>query len=116
MTTAQSHFLDISQAQDLAGKGERLRELMQTFEQSLDDEIQSITLALTANDQGALEFSLHTLKGFMAMFVVPSLALQVELLYKNCRHQPLTATAQEFNALVPNLRMLLREVRGWLSL
>jgi hypothetical protein len=52
----------------------------------------------------------------MAMFVVPALALQIEVLYNNCRQQPLAATVQEFNSLVPNLRTLSSEVRAWLSL
>ena len=116
VTTPQPLFLDLTQAKDLAGQSEQLRELVQTFEVSLSEEIEKITHALSANDQHQVEFSLHTLKGFVGLFVVPTLALQVELLYKNCRIQPLATTALEFNSLVPNLRTLLSEVRGWLSL
>lgn len=116
MTTNQPLFLDLTQAKDLAGHDAQLRELVQTFQVSLAEEIEKITRALSANDQHQVEFSLHTLKGFVGLFVVPTLALQVELLYKNCRSQPLATTALEFNSLVPNLRSLLSEVSSWLSL
>lgn len=116
MTPTPYTFLDLTQAQDIAGEGDQLRELVQTFEVSLAEEMQKITQALTANDQPTVEFSLHTLKGFMGIFVVPTLAFQVELLYKNCRSQPLATTEAKFNALAPNFQALLSEVRGWLSL
>lgn len=116
MIPTQPLFFDLTQAKDLAGHDVQLRELVQTFEVSLAEEIEKITHALSANDKHQVEFSLHTLKGFVGLFVVPTLALQVELLYKNCRIQPLATTTLEFNSLVPNLRTLLSEVRGWLSL
>ncbi len=116
MTATPSPFLDLTSAKDLAGNDEQLRQLVQTFEVSLAEEIEKISQALLTNNQHQLEFSLHTLKGFVGLFVVPTLALQVELLYKNCRNQPLAITASEFNALVPSFRALLSEVRGWLSL
>jgi HPt (histidine-containing phosphotransfer) domain-containing protein len=116
VTTTPSPFLDLTAAKDLAGNDEQLRQLVQTFEVSLSEEIEKIKQALAANNQHQLEFSLHTLKGFVGLFVIPTLALQVELLYKNCRNQPLALTVTEFNALVPNFQSLLSEVRGWLSL
>ena len=116
MTTTSTPFLDLTPAKDLAGNDAQLRQLVETFEVSLAEEIEKISQALVTNNQHQLEFSLHTLKGFVGLFVVPTLALQVELLYKNCRNQPLTITATEFNALVPSFQSLLREVRGWLSL
>jgi HPt (histidine-containing phosphotransfer) domain-containing protein len=116
VTATPSPFLDLTSAKDLAGNDEQLRQLVQTFEVSLAEEIEKISQALLTNNQHQLEFSLHTLKGFVGLFVVPTLALQVELLYKNCRNQPLAITASEFNALVPSFRALLSEVRGWLSL
>ncbi len=116
VTTTQTFYLDLTQAKDLAGNDEQLRELVQTFEVSLAEEIEKISQALAANNQPQVEFSLHTLKGFVGLFVVPTFALQVEVLYKNSRIQPLAATVVEFNALVPNFQSLLSEVRGWLSL
>ena len=116
MTNATYQFLDLTQAKDIAREPEQLRQLVATFHTSLSDEISKIKQALSAQDQAALAFSLHTLKGFMAIFVAPTLALQVEVLYKNCRTQPLAATATEFNALVPNFEALMGEVRTWLSL
>ena len=116
MTPVQPTMLDLNQARDLAVNAAQLRGLLQTLERSLNEEIENISQALSDHDQGALEFSLHTLKGFLAMFVVPALALQIEVLYNNCRQQPLAVTVQEFNSLVPNLRTLSSEVRAWLSL
>lgn len=116
MTDTTYHFLDLTQAKEIAGQPDQLRQLVETFEVSLVDEIKKITQALSHQDQAALEFSLHTLKGFMAVFVVPTLAFQIEMLYKNCRNSPISATESEFNALVPNFEALLGEVRTWLSL
>ena len=116
MTPPRFEFLDLTQAQDIASNAEQLRELMQTFEVSLSEEIAKINRALAAQDPAAMEFSLHTLKGFMGIFVVPSLALQVDRLYKNCRHQPLAHTSHEFNALVPSFQTLLSEAGTWLRL
>ncbi len=116
MTTTYPPFLDLTQAKELASNKEQLRHLVQTFEVSLADEIQKISHALATHNQQQVEFSLHTLKGFVGLFVVPTFAFQVELLYKNCRTQPLAVTDAEFNALVPNFQSLLSEVRGWLSL
>ncbi|MBU3648011.1 MAG: Hpt domain-containing protein [Limnohabitans sp.] len=116
VTTTPPPFLDLTPAKDLAGNDEQLRQLVQTFEVSLAEEIEKISHALATHNQQQVEFSLHTLKGFVGLFVVPTLALQVELLYKNCRNQPLAITATEFNALVPSFQTLLSEVRGWLSL
>ena len=116
MTHPSYTFLELNQAKDLAGDVHQLRQLVETFEVSLAEEIQKISHALHAKDQSAVEFSLHTLKGFMGIFVVPTIAFQVDLLYRNCRNQPLTTTEAEFNALVPNLQTLLSEVKAWLSL
>ncbi len=116
VTTKPTLFLDLTSAKDLAGNDEQLRQLVQTFEVSLAQEIEKISQALLTNNQHQLEFSLHTLKGFVGLFVVPTLALQVELLYKNCPNQPLAVTASEFNSLVPIFQSLLSEVRGCLSL
>ncbi len=116
VTATPSPFLDLTSAKDLAGNDEQLRQLVQTFEVSLAEEIEKISHALATHNQQQVEFSLHTLKGFVGLFVVPTLAMQVELLYKNCRNQPLAVTATEFNALVPSFQSLLSEVRGWLSL
>lgn len=116
MTPNPYTWLDLTQARDIAGEGDPLRQLVQTFEVSLAEELQKIAHALAANDQPTVEFSLHTLKGFMGIFVAPTLAFQVELLYKNCRSQSLTITQDEFNALVPKFQTLLSEVRGWLRL
>jgi HPt (histidine-containing phosphotransfer) domain-containing protein len=102
VTTTPTLFLDLTPAKDLAGNDEQLRQLVQTFEVSLAEEIEKISQALLTHNQQQVEFSLHTLKGFVGLFVVPTLALQV--------------TATEFNALVPSFRALLSEVRGWLSL
>ena len=55
-------------------------QLVQTFEVSLAEEIEKISHALATHNQQQVEFSLHTLKGFVGLFVVPTLALQVELL------------------------------------
>jgi HPt (histidine-containing phosphotransfer) domain-containing protein len=116
VTPARYTFLDLRNAQDIAGAGEALRELVQTFEVSLTEEMEKINQGLARLDVDAVQHSLHTLKGFISMFVVPTLAYQVELLYKHSRIQPVAQTGDEFNALVPKFQTLLSEVSGWLRL
>ncbi len=116
MTKPDYTLLDLTQAQEIAGDGDQLRELVVVFQTSFADEVTKISVALEKDDAQTVETSLHTLKGFMALFVTPTLALQVGLLYRDCRRQPLSMTKASFNALVPNFQTLSSEVRRWLRL
>ncbi len=108
-------WLDLSGAKEFAADEGQMRELMATFEQSLTQEVASIQANLTANEGSKVELSLHALKGFMSLFSAPALAQAVAQLYQNSREQPLQATREGFQSILPNLEALLGEVRIWSS-
>ncbi len=108
-------WLDLSGAQEFAADDGQMRELMATFEQSLSQEVVSIQANLAANNGSNAELSLHALKGFMSLFSAPALAQAVADLYQHSRQQPLEATREGFQSILPNLEALLAEVRVWSS-
>ena len=115
LTTPPFIWLDLSGAQEFAADQAQMRELMATFEHSLSQEVASIQSNLAANDGLKVELSLHALKGFMSLFSAPALAQAVAELYQHSRQQPLDATREGFQSILPNLEALLAEVRIWSS-
>ncbi len=114
-TTPPFIWLDLSGAQEFAADDGQMRELMASFEQSLSQEVVSIQANLAANNGSNVELSLHALKGFMSLFSAPALAQAVADLYQHSRQQPLEATREGFQSILPNLEALLAEVRVWSS-
>ena len=112
MTT--SAFFDLTRAQEFALEDDQVHELVVTFEESLTQEISVIQAALVSGEAQKVELSLHALKGFMPLFVTPSLAQTITDLYQPSRQQPLTVTGHAFTALVPTLNALQAEVQAWL--
>ena len=109
-----SPLLDLTRAQEFAVEEAQLRELVETFEQSLVQEMAVIQTALAAGEALKVEHALHALKGFMPLFAAPELAHAMAEVYQTSREQPLSVTEPVLTALVPNLEALLGEVRGWL--
>ena len=110
-----STWLDLSGAKEFACDDVQMRELMATFEVSLNQEIANIKAGLAAKDPLIVEYSLHALKGFMSLFAVPALARSVIDLYQDSRNQSLMATKSTFETILPNLEALLTEGRAWSS-
>jgi HPt (histidine-containing phosphotransfer) domain-containing protein len=113
LSSSTSAMLDLTGAKEFAPEGESLRELVQTFEQSLVVEMQKIEQAMERQDALTVEHSLHALKGFMPLFAHPDLAKKVTDLYQTSRTKPFGETCAVFNELAPNLRVLLKEVHAW---
>jgi HPt (histidine-containing phosphotransfer) domain-containing protein len=109
-----SSLLDLTRAQEFAFEEAQLRELVQTFEQSLVQEMAVIHASLAAGDALKVEHALHALKGFMPLFATPELAQTMAALYQTSREQPLHVSGPAVTALVPTLEGLLTEVRAWL--
>jgi HPt (histidine-containing phosphotransfer) domain-containing protein len=107
-------LLDLTRAQEFAFEEAQLRELVETFEHSLVQEIAVIQAALAAGEAVKVEHALHALKGFMPLFATPQLAQTTAEVYQTSREQPLSVSAPAVSALVPNLEALLGEVRTWL--
>ena len=112
---ASKKWFDLTRANEFGFEEAQVRELVATFEQSLQKEIAIIEAALAAGDDMKTANALHALKGFMPLFSEPGLAQTITDLYQTSREQPLRVTAPLFTALVPNLSSLLLEVRAWLA-
>ena len=112
---AAKKWLDLTRANEFGFEQAQVRELVVTFEQSLQQEIAIIQAAMTERDGLKAQHALHALKGFMPLFSEAALAQAVSDLYQTSREQPLSACDPLFTALVPNLTSLLVEVRAWLA-
>ncbi len=112
---ASQQWFDLTRAKEFGFEEAQVRELVVTFEQSLQQEIATIQAAIAAEDALKVEHGLHALKGFMPLFAEPGLAQALTDLYLTSREQPLNVTAPVFTALVPNLSALLVEVQAWLA-
>jgi len=108
-------LLDLNRAKEFAFDPEQLRELMVTFEQSLDQEMAVIDAALAAQDAVKVEHALHALKGFIPLFTTESLAQAMTDLYQTSRQEKLALTQATYKTLVHDLSSLLIEVRAWLG-
>ena len=112
---ASKTWFDLTRANEFGFEEAQVRELVVTFEQSLQEEIAIIQAAVAAGDALKTANALHALKGFMPLFTEAGLAQTITDLYQTSREQPLSVTGPLFTALVPNLTSLLVEVRAWLA-
>ena len=112
---ASKTWFDLTRANEFGFEEAQVRELVVTFEQSLQEEIAIIQAAVAAGDDLKTANALHALKGFMPLFTEAGLAQTITNLYQTSREQPLSVTGPLFTALVPNLTSLLVEVRAWLA-
>ena len=110
-----SLLLDLTRAKEFAQEPEQLQQLLVTFEHSLSSELLELDVAFTHGNTQKAEHALHALKGFLPMFAVDLLGSSVVDLYAKSRQQPLETTKSQFTTLVPNLELLLSQVRDRLS-
>jgi len=110
-----SLLLDLTRAKEFAQEPEQLQQLLVTFEHSLSSELLELDVAFSQGNTQKAEHALHALKGFLPMFTGDSLGSSVIDLYAKARQQPLEATKSQFTTLVPNLELLLSQVRDRLS-
>ena len=108
-------LLDLSQARAIAPDTAQLQALVRSFDDSLATERARMDRAVIEGQAEALQWGLHALKGFMAMFCQPALAQAVTELYAASRQQPLDANLRAYTELAPVLADLQTEVRAWLG-
>ena len=108
-------FLDLSQAQDIAGAPGPLQDLVRSFRDSLHAELSQLAQALAEHDEAQVQHSLHSLKGFIPLFCKADMTHALVQLYQASRSQPWEATAQGCEALLPSWHTLLEEVEAWLG-
>ena len=113
--TLKPPFFDLSQAREISGEKDMLRQLVLTFIESLDTELANAQQAFQTHDQPAMSQSLHALKGFLPLFCQPELAQMVIALYAECRRQELSKTQARFQTLEPALLELQKEAKAWLG-
>lgn len=112
---ASKNWFDLTRANEFGFEEAQVRELVVTFEQSLQQELANIQAAVASGDDVKTQHALHALKGFMPLFSNAGLAQAITDLYQTSRDQPMTVTGPLLTALVPNLTALLAEVRAWLA-
>jgi HPt (histidine-containing phosphotransfer) domain-containing protein len=110
-----SLLLDLTRAQEFAQEPEQLQQLLVTFEHSLAQELLELDAAFVHGNTQKVEHALHALKGFLPMFTGDSFGASIIELYAKSRQQPFEVTQSQFTALVPNLELLLSEVRSRLN-
>jgi HPt (histidine-containing phosphotransfer) domain-containing protein len=110
-----SLLLDLTRAKEFAHEPEQLQQLLVTFEQSLAQELMVLDAAFSNGNTQKAEYALHALKGFVPMFTGDSLSASVIDLYAKSRSQPFELTKSQFSTLVPNLELLLSQVRTRLN-
>ena len=108
-------LFDLSQAQALAGEGDALRSLAESFRDSLRTELQRLDAALAGGDPEALSLGLHALKGFVPLFCHPDLAQAITDLYRDSRQASAEVTRERYRDLAPVLQALAGEVEAWLG-
>lgn len=108
-------LLDLTRAKEFAQEPEQLQQLLVTFEHSLAQELLELDMAFTHGNTQKAEHALHALKGFLPMFTGDSFGCSVIDLYARSRQQPFEVTKSQFTNLVPNLELLLSQVRARLN-
>ena len=116
MTHPIHSCLSIDRAMEYVGDMQGVLTLLETLQQSLQDDLPQIRALLDASDLPGANRLLHQFKGFAPVFCVPSLVeriVQVEALSK----QPgqLAAVREAYANLGPQLHALLQEVQGQLQ-
>lgn len=107
-------LLDLTRAKEFASEDDLLRELVETFEESLSLEIEVIETALAQQDKTKIH-ALHALKGFVPLFTTDAFSQVVADVYLSCRTLEFAQSESLINSLVPNLKILLTDVREWLT-
>jgi len=110
-----SLLLDLTRAKEFAHEPEQLQQLLVTFEHSLAQELLALNTAFSHGNTQNAELALHAIKGFVPMFTDDSLGASVIDLYAKSRNQPFELTKSQFTTLVPNLELLLSQVRTRLN-
>ena len=108
-------LMDLTRVKEFATEAAQLRELLESFERSLVQEMTALKTAYAQGDQEQVHASLHVLKGFMPMFSAPEFAQAMTDLYQQSRHEGLAPSHKTYTRLTPSLGLLLTEVRAQLG-
>ena len=105
--------LDPDRANDFAMDPEQMLNLAQTFVSSLENDLQSLHLALKTQDMAALRRLLHTLKGYVTFLCKDALGQQLIALEARSRGADFAQLQPQVDAMLPALNGLHSEVLHW---
>lgn len=108
-------LLDPSRAQDFAMDDEQLLSLVDTFEASLAQELQTLAQAADAADADQLHRLLHSLKGYLPFLCAASVCETVTQLDNRVRQYPeqVAQVVPGVRVLLPQLQTLQAEIATW---
>ena len=110
---AMYSHLDPDRANDFAMDPEQMLNLAQTFVSSLENDLQSLHLALKTQDMAALRRLLHTLKGYVTFLCKDALGQQLIALEARSRGADFAQLQPQVDAMLPALNGLHIEVVHW---
>ena len=107
--------LSIERAMEYVGDMQGVMTLLETLQQSLQDDLPQIQAMLDAGDLPGANRLLHQFKGFAPVFCVDALVADVIKVEALSKGTDLEAVRQAYAQLGPQLQQLLVEVRAQLA-
>jgi HPt (histidine-containing phosphotransfer) domain-containing protein len=108
-------FLDPSKASEFAMDKAQMLNLAQTFQDSLEKDLNSLYAALADHHVEPIQRLLHSLKGYVTFLCGPELSQHMIQLEAMSRSTPLAELTIEINKALPLLKNLLAEVGMWIA-
>jgi len=106
-------FLDTARASDFATDNGQMLHLADTFVSSLQNDLQSLHLALSQSDTTDLQRLLHTLKGYVTFLCNPALANQLIDVETQARQLTVDQLKPMVENLLPSLNAMRLELNNW---
>jgi hypothetical protein len=108
------HFLSIDRAMDFIGDHAEMLVMLRLFEQALISELPLVRERLLADDVAGAQKLLHPLKGFVPVFCSDEVVDQVATVEALSKESAPATVLVAFDAVQPNLHLVLAEVRHYL--
>ncbi len=93
----------------------QMLQLAQTFQESLEKDLQALQFALSQQDAQPIQRLLHSLKGYVTFLCEPGLSQQMIQLEAMSRSTHLNELIVDVSKTVPSLQILLTEIRQWID-
>lgn len=107
--------LDLTLGVAMMGSEEALRSILQTVLDSMTGNVPEISDALAKGDVASANRLLHSMKGYLPIFAVEALVVQVTEVEKVSKTEPAAVVAPLYADLAPRLTGLLAEVQNFLA-
>jgi HPt (histidine-containing phosphotransfer) domain-containing protein len=108
-------YLDPSKAHEFAMDQAQMLNLAQTFQDSLEKDLNALHFALAHQDAEPVQRLLHSLKGYVTFLCGPELSQHMIQLEAISRSTALADVTIEINKAMPLLKSLLSEVGRWID-